>query len=76
MQPTSSFLIGQHPQRGALWAAIDPGAHHVGARVAETRFGGYMAPFRSADEARAALADAGAEHIEPEQRGRGKRGHG
>lgn len=70
------FLIGQHPRRGELWAAIDPSARFLKAEIAERRFSAYLAPFASEDDARAALVAAGAQHIKAEQRTRGKRGHG
>jgi hypothetical protein len=71
MQPLA-FLIGQHPRRGALWAAIDPQVRFTKAEVADRRFSAYLAPFPSEAAARAALAAAGAQHIEAEQRRRGR----
>ncbi len=68
MQPPS-FLIGQHPKRGALWAAIDRNARFTKAEIAERLFAAYLAPFSTEDEARAALAAAGAQIIEPEAGG-------
>lgn len=69
-----TFLIGQHPTRGRLWAAIAE-AHHTEPAVAETRFGGYVRPFQTEDDARTALELAGAENIEIERRPkRGRRG--
>ena len=68
------FLIGQHPDRGALWAAIEPAAHHVNASIADRRFAAYMAPFRSEAEARVALVAAGANAIAPEPKRVSKRG--
>lgn len=72
MQPPR-FLIGLLPSGEQRWAAIDPNAHHLEAEVAERRFGAYLKPFRSEDEARAALNAAGAEEIalEPRKRCRG-----
>jgi hypothetical protein len=72
MQPLA-FLIGQHPRRGALWAAIDPQARFTKAEVADRRFSAYLAPFTSEEAARAALGAAGAQHIEAERRTQGKR---
>ncbi|MBV9528202.1 hypothetical protein [Sphingomonas sp.] len=56
----SRYLTGTHPQHGKLWAAIDPGAHHLTGRVGERKFVAYLAPFRSEEEAAAALLEAGA----------------
>ncbi len=72
MQPPS-FLVGHHPERGPLWAAIDGNARFLKAEIAERRFAAYLAPFTSEEDARAALTAAGAQHIEAEQRARGKR---
>lgn len=66
------FLIGHHPRRGLLWASIDTTSHHLEGQVAERRFAAYLAPYRSEEDARAALIAAGAGNIEAEQR-RGKR---
>lgn len=67
MQPPS-FLIGHHPRRGQLWAAIDGNARFTKADVAERRFGAYLAPFTTEEDARAALIAAGAQHVENEKR--------
>jgi hypothetical protein len=77
MQP-ARFLIGQHPDRGLLWASIDEQMHHVESAIGETRFSGYLKPFPREDAARAALRAAGAVNIEVEERprGRGRRGAG
>ena len=69
MQPPS-FLIGHKADGGALWASICPSAHHVEARIAERRFGAYLAPFSDEEAARAALIAAGAQVIEPERGGK------
>jgi hypothetical protein len=68
-----AFLIGRHPDRGLLWASIDPSARFLAAEIAQQRFAAYLAPFTSEDAARAALTAAGAERIEIEERRRGKR---
>jgi hypothetical protein len=68
-----AFLIGEHPRRGQLWAAIDSRARFTKAEVAERRFSAYLAPFANEDDARAALAAAGAQHIEAERRTQAKR---
>lgn len=71
----SSFLIGDHPQRGALWAAVDPGARFLKPEVSNRRFSAYLAPFTNEADARAALIAAGAMHVEAEQRAkRARRG--
>jgi len=64
------FLIGQHPDRGALWAAVDPNARFTKAEIAERRFAAYLAPFSDEVTARAALAAAGARIIELETGGK------
>lgn len=53
-------LRGEHPERGPLYAGVDPGAHHVKGRVAPLRFAAFLAPFRSDQDAREALLAAGA----------------
>ncbi len=60
MTKAARYVIGEHPQLGRLWAAIDPAAHHVEGRVAERRFSAFLAPFKSHEEAVAALLAAGA----------------
>ncbi len=72
MKPPS-FLVGHHPGRGPLWAAIDPNARFLTAKIAERRFGAYTSPFTTEEAARAALTVAGAQRIEAEPRARGKR---
>lgn len=64
------FLTGHHPTRGLLWAAIDADARFLNADIAEGRFGAYLSPFTDEADARAALIDAGAMHVEAEQRSR------
>ncbi len=56
-----------------MWAAIDPNARFLTAKIAERRFGAYTSPFTSEEAARAALTAAGALEIEAEPRARGKR---
>jgi len=65
--PPSRFLVARHPTRGRLWACIGE-LHHGTPGVGETRFGAYLKPFPTEDEARAALSLAGAEGIEAEIR--------
>lgn len=55
----SRFVTALHPTRGTLWAAIDERTHHLEGRIAERRFGAFLAPFRSRKEAEAALIAAG-----------------
>jgi hypothetical protein len=69
MQPPK-FLIGKHPAKGVLWAAVDGDVNFLEPRVAGSRFGGYLAPFRTEQSAREALLAAGAVNIEIEQRKR------
>lgn len=52
-------LKGEHPRRGPLFAVVDPSAHHVTGKVAERKFGAWMSPFRSTEDAEAALIAAG-----------------
>lgn len=54
------LLTGRHPGRGLLWAAVDPAVHHIEGAVRETRFGARLAPFKTVEEAKAALLAAGA----------------
>jgi hypothetical protein len=42
-----------------LWAGIDPDTHHLEGRVCERRFGAYLAPFKTEEEAAVALLEAG-----------------
>jgi hypothetical protein len=42
-----------------LWAAIDPDSHHLEGKVRERRFAAYLEPFKSEEEAAAALLEAG-----------------
>lgn len=60
MRKASNLLTATHPERGLLWASFDPAVHHIVGRVAETRFGSRLAPFKSHEEAEAALEAAGA----------------
>lgn len=65
----SRYLTGQHPELGTLYAAIDERAHHVAGAIAPRRFGAFLSPFQSKNEAEAALAAAGAD---PDTIGEGK----
>jgi hypothetical protein len=42
-----------------LWAGIDPDTNHLEGRVCERRFGAYLAPFKTEEEAAVALLEAG-----------------
>lgn len=55
-----AFIVGQHATRGRLFAAIDPRAHHVEGQLAERKFPAFLTPFRTVEEAEAALIAAGA----------------
>lgn len=59
MKKRDSLLTASHPERGLLWASFDGSVHHIVGRVAETRFGARLAPFKSHAEAIAALEAAG-----------------
>ncbi|QIK77976.1 hypothetical protein G7077_02660 [Sphingomonas piscis] len=58
-KPKSPYITATHPQRGTLWAAVDPDARNLEGRVEDLRFGAYLAPFKSAADAEAALRAAG-----------------
>ncbi|MGZ2410751.1 hypothetical protein ACUXST_000148 [Sphingomonas sp. F9_3S_D5_B_2] len=72
MMQAPKFLIGKHPNRGLLWAAVDPNARFTGSELGETRFAGYLRPYCDEQSARDALTAAGATNIEAEQRRRGR----
>lgn len=55
-----ALLIAEHPERGRLFAAVDPSVHHIEAGIRDSRFGARLAPFRTREEAEAALVAAGA----------------
>lgn len=73
MRAPPKFLIGRHPDRGLLWASVDPSVHYLEPRITEGRFAAYLAPFRSEDEARTALLATDATNI-PAETGRKRRG--
>lgn len=66
----TTLLTAAHPKLGTLWASFDPTVHHIVGRVAETRFGARLAPFRSEQEAEAALIAAGALAVERVRHGK------
>jgi hypothetical protein len=55
-----AYITAKHPECGTLWAAVDPNCHHLEGKVEELRFSAFLCPFRSDDDARAALTAAGA----------------
>jgi hypothetical protein len=55
-----AYINAKHPERGTLWAAVDPNCHHLDGKVEELRFSAFLCPFRSDDEVRTALVAAGA----------------
>jgi hypothetical protein len=59
MAKADNLLTGSHPKRGVLWAAVDPTVHHIEGGVRESRFGARLAPFKTHEEAAAALIAAG-----------------
>jgi hypothetical protein len=64
------FLIGRHPERGLLWAAIDGNVNYLEPRITETRFAAYLAPYTTEEAAHDALLAAGADHMQAEVRKR------
>jgi hypothetical protein len=68
------FLTGRHPQRGLLWAAIDPKVNYLEPQVTESRFAAYLAPFPSDEPARQALLTAGADPASLVEERRRRRG--
>jgi hypothetical protein len=63
-KPDTRIITAEHPKMGTLYAAIDPRVHHVAGRVAERRFGAFLAPFPDEICAIAALRAAGAKNAE------------
>lgn len=57
---SARYVIGDHVERGRLYAAFDPLAHHVDPGVRDSRFSAFLAPYRSQEDAEAALIAAGA----------------
>lgn len=53
-------IAADHDERGRLFAAFDPTAHHVQPGVRDSRFSAFLAPYRTREEAEAALIAAGA----------------
>jgi hypothetical protein len=57
---SAGVLSADHDERGRLYAAWDPAVRHVEPGVRSTRFGAWLAPYSSHEEAERALIDAGA----------------
>jgi hypothetical protein len=55
----SNVIAAEHSTRGLLWASFDPSVHHIAGRVADSRFAARLAPFKSIEEAEAALIAEG-----------------
>lgn len=53
-------IIGEHPERGRLFVAVEHARYTDPPKVAHCRLGALLAPFPSKSAAEAALADAGA----------------
>jgi hypothetical protein len=60
MTAKTSIIAGKPHARVTLFAAVDPAAHHVEAKVGETRFAALLTLFRTDAEARTALIAAAA----------------
>jgi hypothetical protein len=56
----SRVITGEHPERGLLYAAIDPAVRFVEGGVRDSRFAARLAPFSDEAHARQALKAAGA----------------
>lgn len=52
-------LIAEHPERGRLYAVVDPASRFVEGRVCERKFAAFLAPFPDELSARQALKAAG-----------------
>lgn len=57
---SARMLSGQHPDKGLLFAAIDPAVRFAEPEVRDSRLGALLAPYPSEADARAALERAGA----------------
>jgi hypothetical protein len=53
------YLTADHPERGLLWASIDPGTTCCEPALGDRRFVAFLKPFKCEEEARRALTDAG-----------------
>ncbi|WP_324748785.1 hypothetical protein SH591_08690 [Sphingomonas sp. LY54] len=57
---SARMLSGQHPDKGLLFAAIDPAVRFTEPRLGDSRLAALLAPYPSEADARAALESAGA----------------
>jgi hypothetical protein len=57
---SATVIAAEHDERGRLFAAFDPEAHHVEPGVPTSRFAAFLAAFRTSEEAERALLEAGA----------------
>jgi hypothetical protein len=64
----AEMVLTANGPKGPLFAAVVPTARFVEAAVADRRFGALLKPFRSDDDARAALTAAGGQNIRKEQK--------
>ena len=55
----AKILTAHHPEYGSLWASVDAATQCTKPRVAERRFSAFLAPYRSEEDAAAALIGAG-----------------
>jgi hypothetical protein len=58
---SAHIISGKHPEKGLLFVAVVPEAHHVEGRVGTGKLAALLAPYRSEAVAVAALEAAGAE---------------
>jgi hypothetical protein len=54
------IVSAEHATKGRLFAAFDASVHHVDPAVRSNRFGAWLAPYESREEAERALIAAGA----------------
>ena len=64
MAKPDKLLTATHPERGTLFAAIDPAVRFVAGEVRDRRFSAFLAPFPDEASARMALKSAGAKLVE------------
>ena len=60
MIASRTFVTGEHPVEGKLWAAVDASTRFTVPKVADARFAALLTPYRTLSEARAGLEAAGA----------------
>jgi len=53
------FLFADHAELGALIAAVDPAVRFTAPKLASSRLGALLAPFKSEEDARAAIEGVG-----------------